>query len=50
MHLFNHFFILFQTSDYLGLLFHLYEEQEVYALIQTDEEVKLLEAKKLAEK
>ena len=50
MYLLHYVFILFQTSDYLGLLFHLYEEQEVYALIQTDEEVKLLEAKKVAEK
>ncbi|RNA18146.1 coiled-coil domain-containing 87-like isoform X1, partial [Brachionus plicatilis] len=39
-----------QTSDYLGLIFHLYDQDENPILSQTDEEIKLINEKEKAEK
>ncbi|CAF0769383.1 unnamed protein product [Brachionus calyciflorus] len=39
-----------QTSDYLGLIFHLFDQDYNPILLQTDEEIKLLKEKEKADK
>jgi uncharacterized membrane protein len=41
---------MIKYTDYLALTFHLYDEKDARQFIKTDEEIKLIEAKDLAEK